>query len=207
MWLCVGFGQWSTLWPSSSIASSLPFSITKGMPLYSQQLIKVSRTNSHYMKCRLLVSNLFSGPQLCNPPYKHVHRPLPAHHSLIGCYTELRPFGEPTKGSLGKATQDIDCNMQLCTTSTWLSQEQAQALLVLLPAGAACRGHNKAQQATAHVRCISTVQGCLGWGHAHPAIAGSSSNQKRHRFPGSRALNAGTTSAHTAITTCKHIHM
>ena len=25
-------------------------------------------------------------------------------YSVFGCYTEHRPFGEPTKGSLGKAT-------------------------------------------------------------------------------------------------------
>ena len=28
----------------------------------------------------------------------------PAVQSVIGCYTEHRPFGEPTKGSLGEAT-------------------------------------------------------------------------------------------------------
>jgi hypothetical protein len=36
----------------------------------------------------------------------HTHRfhHLNTDQSVIGCYTEPRAFGEPTKGSLGKAT-------------------------------------------------------------------------------------------------------
>ena len=38
--------------------------------------------------------------------------PTQGHHSVIGCYTENRPFGEPTKGSMGKATPNRDKNDQ-----------------------------------------------------------------------------------------------
>jgi hypothetical protein len=34
--------------------------------------------------------------------------------SVIGCYTEHRPFGEPTKGSLGKATPNRNKSVWWC---------------------------------------------------------------------------------------------
>jgi hypothetical protein len=41
--------------------------------------------------------------------------------SVIGCYTEHRPFGEPTKGSMGKATPNRDKNDQPHQPSICLS--------------------------------------------------------------------------------------
>jgi hypothetical protein len=41
-----------------------------------------------------------------------LHARMPISNSVIGCYTEHRPFGEPSKGSLGKATPNRSKSMQ-----------------------------------------------------------------------------------------------
>jgi hypothetical protein len=46
-----------------------------------------------------------SAPSAVQQSYDCMHAACrPAVQSVIGCYTEHRPFGEPTKGSLGEAT-------------------------------------------------------------------------------------------------------
>jgi hypothetical protein len=57
--------------------------------------------------CRVLTPRVLRPRAQCSSNQQRSWRTTPSE-SAIGCYTEHRLFGEPTKGSLGKATPNRD---------------------------------------------------------------------------------------------------